>query len=201
MSNTFKETCPHCGAYAMFKIVWESGQGVRWGTDTAVPLAAECAACLYPVACLFTPYGRRLQLWPKKVSGKDFLDVPNHIASAADEAHRSLSMNLNRAAVLLARAVVEATAKEKGVTSGTLATKIDVLYDRRLIREHVKEGAHEIRFLGNEMAHGDFADEVSDEDATVTLVLMDEILLEVFQSPARVSKAREARLAKTPQTS
>ena len=71
----------------------------------------------------------------------------------------------NRGAVALARAVVEATAKAKGVTSGTLVRKIDKLAEERLIRLAVADQAHEIRHLGNDVAHGDLADLVSKEDS------------------------------------
>ena len=50
----------------------------------------------------------------------------------------------------LARAVVEASAKEKGVTRGSLIAKIDELHEQGLLRGHIK-AAHEVRFGGNEV--------------------------------------------------
>jgi len=135
-----------------------------------------------------------------RVVGKEFPDVPDRIAEAADEAHRCLSIKAYRAAVLLARSVIEATAKEKGITTGSLLSKIDEMFDRRLIREHVKDGAHEVRHLGNEMAHGDFVEPVREDEAELILVLMGEVLVEVFQSVARVQRARELRAAKAAQS-
>lgn len=125
----------------------------------------------------------------------EFPDVPAQIADAASEAyacwHRA---DANRAAVLMARAVIEATAKNKGFKKGGLLDKIDAMGD--LIRPHVRQGAHEIRLLGNEMAHGDFVGYVSDEDAKLVLTLMSEVLDDVYQSPARVAKAQAAREAR-----
>jgi hypothetical protein len=69
------------------------------------------------------------------------------------------------------------------------------MFDANLIRAHVRDGAHEVRYLGNDMAHGDFVDSVSTEDSELVLTLMDEVLLEVFQSPARVKRRRDARMA------
>lgn len=132
---------------------------------------------------------------PKNIVHKSYDDVPSHIAEAASEAHQCLSFGALRGAVQLARSVVEATAKEKGITSGTLASKINAMHSGELIRPHVRDAAHEIRYLGNEMAHGDFVVDVSAEAAEEVVGLMDEILLEVFQSPARVEKRRQARLA------
>jgi len=102
-----------------------------------------------------------------------------------------------RGAVLLARSVIEATAKDKGMTTGTLVTKIDEMYEKRLIREDIRDGAHEVRYLANDAAHGDFADPVPQTDAELILTLMDEVLEEVYQSPARVARRRAARLEKS----
>jgi hypothetical protein len=138
-----------------------------------------------------------IRTWPETVGGKSFADVPQHISGAADEAYRCYSIHAYRASTLLARSVIEATAKEVGITNGTLAKKIDELHDRGLIREYVQDGAHEVRYLGNDMAHGDFVDPVDEEEAELALSLMDEILEEIFQAPARVNAARARRLAKS----
>ncbi|MEV6419979.1 DUF4145 domain-containing protein [Streptomyces sp. NPDC051662] len=53
--------------------------------------------------------------------------------------------------------MVEASAKEKGVTTGSLIAKINELHNLGLLRGHLKEAAHEVRFGGNEAAHGDLA--------------------------------------------
>ena len=127
---------------------------------------------------------------------KTFPDVPAEIAQAASAAHRCMQVS-RRAAVLMARSVIEATAKDKGVTKGKLIDKIDALSD--LVRPHVRDGAHQIRLLGNDMAHGDFTQDVSSEDANLVLTLMDEVLHDVYQSPARVAQAEAAREARKQQ--
>lgn len=135
--------------------------------------------------------------YPINAIGKDFPDIPQHIAEAASEAFKCYSISAFRASVLLARSVIEATAKDKEITQGSLIGKIDELYNQRFIREHIRDGAHEVRFLGNEMAHGDFITPVTDEETDLTLILMSEILEEVYQSPTRVARARAARTART----
>ncbi|NJP31464.1 DUF4145 domain-containing protein [Micromonospora sp. HSS6-12] len=137
-----------------------------------------------------------LRWTPSASSNRGFLDVPEHIGAAASEAYRCAENNDLRAAVLLARSVIEATAKAKDIKKGSLADKIDEMHDQGFIREHIKEGAHEVRYLGNDMAHGDFVDPVDKEDADLVLALMSEVLSEVFQSPAKVARARAARDAK-----
>lgn len=134
--------------------------------------------------------------FPLSPIGKDFPDVPEHIASAAQEATKCRSIVALRAAILLARSVIEATAKDKGITSGKLAQKIDEMAEKQLIRERIKEAAHEIRYLGNDMAHGDFVDAVDEEDADLILTLMEHVLRDVYQEPAQLDRARAARKAK-----
>ncbi|MGV9976734.1 DUF4145 domain-containing protein [Micromonospora wenchangensis] len=138
-----------------------------------------------------------LTSWPRAVGGKEFPDVPEHIAGAANEAYECYSIKCYRAAALLARSVIEATAKEKGIAQGGLAAKIDAMHRAGLIREFVRDGAHEVRYLGNDMAHGDFVAPVEEEEAELALSLMDEVLGEIFQAPARVAAARERRLQKS----
>jgi hypothetical protein len=136
---------------------------------------------------------------PTGSDSKDFDDVPEHIAAAASEAYKCRSIGALRAAVMLARAVVEASAKDRGILKGMLVAKIDEMHAQGLIREHIREAAHEIRHLGNDIAHGDFTEPVTEEEADETLTLVAELLSEVFQSPARVERRRRARLAKTEQ--
>jgi hypothetical protein len=164
--------CDHCGGLSIVR---------RYGT------ARDASSNLYHVES---------ERWfPQHVEGRAFEDVPEPIASVASEAYECASIGAHRGAVALARAVVEATAKAKGITTNGIASKINELHSRGYIREHVKEAAHEVRFGGNEVAHGDLAEEhLNSEEAEEILVLMSEILLEVFQSPARVQRQRQKRL-------
>lgn len=141
------------------------------------------------------PY-QTVRWYPEHGTAAEFADVPEHIAQAASEATYCLSLGAYRAVGSLARAVIEATAKAKDITTGNLWAKIDAMYDARLIREHIKEAAHEVRHFGNDMAHGDFVDSVTEEEAAEAVELMAEVLNEVFQSPARVARVRAARQAK-----
>ena len=127
--------------------------------------------------------------------GRDFPDVPEHIAGAASEAYKCLSIGATRGAASLARAVIEATAKDRGITNGQVYDKIEEMFAESLIRS-MCDAAHEVRHLGNDAAHGDFVHPVSDQAAEEVLGLMSEVLDEVFQSPARVARQRAARLAK-----
>ncbi|MFD7283545.1 DUF4145 domain-containing protein [Streptomyces sp. NPDC059862] len=136
-----------------------------------------------------------LQWVPQKPPVKEYPDsVPKAIAAVAGEAHSSLLVGNVQAAVLMARTTVEATAKAKGITSGNLVAKIDALYAQRLIYEHVRDAAHEVRFAGNDAAHGDLVDDpISAEEAESIIELMDMLLEGVFIAPAKTAAQAAAR--------
>lgn len=139
----------------------------------------------------------RIEWWPKRVGSPSLDDVPDHIAATAREAWECFSFDAYRAAGALARTVVEATAKAKGIDTGHLHSKIESLQSAGHIRPHITQAAHEIRFLGNEIAHGDFVHPIERDEAEEVLVLMSEVLQEVFQSPARIARRRAAREARS----
>ncbi|MGN7187738.1 DUF4145 domain-containing protein [Microbacterium enclense] len=134
---------------------------------------------------------------PASIGGRAFPDVPDHIASAADEAYQCASILARRAAILLARGVVEATAKDKGIAAGQLHAKIEALHGAGFVRSFTRDAAHELRYLGNDMAHGDFVETVDDADCESVLNVMSEILNEVYQGPARVARMQAKRQAQS----
>lgn len=141
-------------------------------------------------------WGPYVSWMPKRGDRRDFPDVPEHIAGAASEATWCLSMGAYRATGSIARGVIEAIAKDKRVEGKDLYSRIEALHGSDHIRKHTKDQAHEVRHFGNDMAHGDFIDPVSQEEAEEVIELMAEVLDEVYQSPARLSRRRAARLAK-----
>lgn len=130
---------------------------------------------------------------PVKSVGKEYENVPTDIASAASEAYACFSINANRAAVLLARTTVEAIAKDNGISSGTLQTKIETMAQKNIITNQLKDEAHEIRFLGNDMAHGDLGTQVVESDASDILGFLDTLLDYVYQQPMAIQKRRSLR--------
>lgn len=130
---------------------------------------------------------------PSKPLGKEYEDVPTDIASAASEAYACFSINQNRAAVLMARTTLEATAKQHGITEGKLFNKIEKMAEQNIITDQLKEEAHEIRMLGNDMAHGDLGTPVTEDDAADILGFLDTVLDYVYQQPMAIQKRRDLR--------
>lgn len=171
--------CPNCERLI---IVWEYTHGPHAATDDRD--AAQRRTWERPS---FVPGHRDSRAFP---------DVPQHIGQAATEATLCFSVGAYRAVGALARAVIEATAKDKGADGKDLYKRIEALADAGHVRKHTKEQAHEVRHFGNGMAHGDFTEPVTKEDAEEIITLMSEVLDEVYQSPARLDRVKEAREAK-----
>ncbi|WP_447924743.1 DUF4145 domain-containing protein [Georgenia muralis] len=113
----------------------------------------------------------REEWYPRSGERREFIDVPGHIADAASEATLCFSVGAYRAAGSLARAVVEATAKDKGAVGRDLYQRIEALGTAGYVRTHTKDQAHEVRHFGNGMAHGDFTDPVTSEEAAEVIEL------------------------------
>ncbi len=88
-------------------------------------------------------------------------------------------------------------ARTRGRQGKDLYKRIDALHSAGLINELVKDEAHEVRLMGNDMARGDFGTPVTESEAEVILALMGEVLEEVYQRPASLAARRAARQAQT----
>ncbi len=212
-----KTRCGHCGVFAHMTAATDF-QALEQDEDTGevkVSAAFTCDNCgrmsvaewWEDVRGYFgfggggKPIGQNemgAPIWnpPPSAQSDQFEDVPRHIAEAASEATGCQSAGFHRAAGALARAVIEATAKDKGASRGNLQAKIQKLEELGFVRATIAEGAHEVRHLGNDMAHGDFAEAVDAEDVDLSLTLMREVLADVYQHPARLERAKEKRIAK-----
>ncbi|MER5912334.1 DUF4145 domain-containing protein [Streptomyces sp. NPDC001982] len=129
---------------------------------------------------------------PVEIRRPQYSDIPKEIAETASEAHACLSIGAARGAVALARAVVESTAKAKGITKGGIEGKINAMRDKGIISPLTADTSHQIRDDGNSIAHGDLGDDpISQEDAEAILRFMDLLLGEVFQRPAELQRLQQ----------
>jgi hypothetical protein len=203
--------CPFCERIAHMTIRW----GIHSAHGAIVQFAATCDNCSrlssaqgrlgQPITSRDTSdpstveqsvaaVGERIEWWPKVGTAPAVNDVPDPIARAAREAYSSASVGNHMAAILMARTVVEATAKANEITSGNLSAKINAMMEAGLIRPAIAAQAHEVRFAGNDMAHGDVDVAPESADSEEILALMAEILSEVFQGPARLERIRQKRV-------
>ena len=121
--------------------------------------------------------------------------MPESIAAVANEAMMCHGLGANRAALMLARSVIEASAKVSGILKGTLEQKIDKMAAQELLSSVVVGAAHAIRDSGNAVAHADFAEyaiDIEADEVIEVLELMSLVLQDVFQSKAKSSRISEA---------
>jgi hypothetical protein len=173
-------TCAGCGAASMAQGVYHStGRGRSYYTN------------------MFSP----LSWYPTEPLTKTYPDsVPAEITSVAVEAYGCFGVKHYRAAILMARTVIEASAKFVGIDDFGITTKIKKMYEQGLIYKFVMEGAEELRQAGNEVAHGDLVLAADAEEAEALLNLMDRILDGLFiapSEPAAQQARRQARQAAT----
>ena len=199
-----QRTCWHCEHDAHMTSIADSVQSTDKTFWSRAYRCDNCKSLSIAVVGLSTDYRSDADNWfetpdapiewfPVRILGRRFDDVPQTIADAASEAYACYSIRSYRAAVLLARAVVEAVAKQQGQTNGSLKTKIDALEEARLVNPQLAETAHEIRFVGNDMAHGDFITEITEEECDDVLNFMTALLEEIYQRPANLTRFREQR--------
>lgn len=116
--------------------------------------------------------------------------VPEAIAKTAAEAHLCHSVNAYRASVGLSRATIEAAAKEKGIASGNLDSKLKKLVEEGHIRQYVYEAADTLRLAGNAAMHEVLTVDYSEDDSELFLKVMDVVLREMYEDPAAVLRAK-----------
>lgn len=144
--------------------------------------------------------GMDIESWsPPAMRPVDTAFVPEGVACFFKEAHDAFSISAFRAVLLLVRSVVEATAKDREITSGSLVQKINKLYDEGHIRRGTKDMAHALRILGNDMAHGDIDEVPTQEDADDALTIARFVLDDVYVADARRADMLERRRPAEPE--
>lgn len=179
-----------------------------WGDGYVSDAAYRCDSChRYSVVTWYTTYDPtesyrsgepedydRSVIWsPPPVRRPEYPDVPDRIASAAREAWVSHAHGAEIAACAVARAVVESSAKTLDVDVFGIEAKIDELAEQGLIWGDLVESAHVVRQFGNDAAHGDLIEPPSHEETRDVLDIMDELLHQLFTTPARSERLRASR--------
>jgi hypothetical protein len=131
--------CPHCNVASHFTPKWSEPQydDPRDEVESYTAFAWLCDNCKMPV-CGVYPEGAEEgdeTVWPIVGGRIDYRDVPDAIAGAAREAHQALAASAPRASVVMARAVIESMANDKGIADGNLVSKIAKLHAQGFITQ------------------------------------------------------------------
>lgn len=121
--------------------------------------------------------------------GNDVNELPNELKAIYDEAHQSVSVNANTAAVLVCRKLLMHIAVQQGAEpGGTFISYVEFLADNGFVPPNGKGWVDHIRKKGNEANHEIV---LMENDDAVELISFAEMLLKfIYEFPARVPTAQ-----------
>lgn len=79
------------------------------------------------------------------------------------------------------------------MTVNGIHLKITELHTKQLIWGALVDSADIVRQFGNDSAHGDLAEPATQDEALDVLTIMDELLHQLFSTPARAAKLKASR--------
>lgn len=119
---------------------------------------------------------------------------PPHVGKYYLQALAAIDTRSWDGAVLLSRSALQAIMKQQQAGGGTLQKQIDDLLSRGLIVQSLRDWAHHIRVIGNEAAHADEEEEITEQDAREVTQLVGHVIQYLYVVPAQI-QAQQARRA------
>ena len=179
--------------------------------ETESLVVYSCVNCGFPniavtetTAQEMSPYSNPISIikrWlPVEPIGKEFLYAPNNIAEIANEVHKCLEINANRAAVTLARSVIESIVndQEDAHSNESLYIRLQTLANQGKLKKRTVEAATAIRLCGNNSVH-ETEVSVDRELAEIVVQILDSIIEDLYSQPELVNRAMNyAQSAKLP---
>ena len=138
----------------------------------------------------YDPEDHIVRWLPIEPMGKDYPNVPDVVASIANEVHKCWEIGANRAAVVLARSAVESiVADQEGTPSKKkLYERIEDLKKEGKITSRTAEAATAIRLCGNDYVHN-VLEPVDGEYAEIVIQILDSVIDDLYSNPFLVSQA------------
>lgn len=117
-------------------------------------------------------------------------DIPDRARTYLDQAINALSSPAG--AVMLAASAVDAMLKHRGLTDGTLNSRIDKAAAQHLITSEMAAWAHDVRLDANDQRHSDTGAELpTTEQAQKCIEFATALGQFLFVLPARVERGRK----------
>jgi hypothetical protein len=117
-------------------------------------------------------------------------DVPDRARNYLEQAIASI--HAPAGAVMLTASAVDAMLKSKGLTEGSLYSRIEQATKNHLITDDMNAWAHDVRLDANDQRHADdAADLPSEADAKRAIDFARGLALVLFVLPARVQRGRQ----------
>ncbi len=182
--------CPHCNIdrpnlsyVGQFEPADLNGMKRHW----RVYVCARCAGVVVATALRWDQEVRAVFPPGRQISD----DLPPRARAYLEQAFNSLGSPAG--AVMLAASAVDAMLKAKGLTAGSLYTRIDEAAGQHLLTQEMSKWAHEVRLDANDQRHSDDGAPLPDQKQAEKCVEFAAALGEfMFSLPARVQRGRES---------
>lgn len=199
--------CPHCDAGTRFGLTADPlvGKLVDDNFETFV-LGYACEFCLGPIPVLwqicefwYEPSGKPgMKVANPKVilpirENFDLQYVPESIKKEIEEALDCLSVSAYNGFAALCRRVIQAVCTDLGVlTTNRVEKQIEEMVQIHDLGDELEDLAKQIMLSGHDGAHPHLP-EVNAERATVLLVLLRDLIYELYTRPGKVREAVDLR--------
>lgn len=198
-SELHLDRCPHCSiAKPRLERVWRTqsfdcdrGDPRIW----TVYLCGSCGGAILTAVQTIEIGQNRIQsiegeitgIWPAAYSAPDVL--PTRAREFLTQAVTSL--HAPAGSILLAASAVDAMLKDKGITGGSLKSRIQTAADTHLITSEMAAWGQEIRLDANDQRHADESAPLPNAtDATKVLEFAKALVQFLYVLPARVTRGR-----------
>jgi len=127
----------------------------------------------------------------------DIKEIPRIIKSPYEQACQCFTAALYEPCMLMCRKCLEAICAYKGVTVGTLHSKLKTLFDNGDLDHRFYDWTQEIRNLGNVAAH-EFGENVTKDDARDILDFTEALLIYMFSLISKFEAFQSRRNTQKP---
>lgn len=156
------------------------------GNDRQVWGIYVCRRCGGVVAAKSNNPGAAVQAYYPSASTVDD-SIPDRARTYLQQSHESL--HVPAGAVMLAASAVDAMLKAKGLTSGSLYSRIDAAKEGGIITADMAVWAHQVRLDANEQRHSDEESPLpTGQDAAQSIEFASALAQFLFVLPSRVQR-------------
>jgi hypothetical protein len=173
--DTYK--CGSCAGFVM--VLWSSSEDFR--------------RAVYTNRSLHDYY---VLPWPLEI-GDGSENWPAAVRRMWKQAHNALAGSNYDSAAIMARSALQAVTRHQKAVGANLYQEIEDLASKGVLPPVIKEWSHEVRELGNPVAHPEVSDDADDDhptdpkDAADILEFMDYLLKYIYDIPAQVDEYRK----------
>lgn len=190
------DRCPHCNVDQPSLAYCAEATTVSLAQEKMAWRMYACGRCGKIVSARSGNFEAGIvEVFPEPRTVSD--DLPNRARTYLYQA--TLSLQAPAGAVMLAASAVDAMLKEKGLTTGSLSSRINEAATKHLITQDMASWAHEVRLDSNDQRHSDLSAELpTSTDAQRCIDFAAALGQILFVLPARVQRGINAASSPTP---